>query len=210
MDDFLGKYVEEGGVKYKEIKKNPTELKSLVEMIANIKLESKATNEIKAFYINSYNILVIKGIIDAYPVGSPLDVLGFFDKKIYKVAGEDITLNHLEHEIIRKKYADARIHFVLVCAANGCPQIADFAYFPATLDQLLDLQAKKAINNPQFVKIGAKDKKVLLSEIFKWYKDDFTRESKTLLNYLNKYLNNPLSEEFTMDFYTYDWKLNER
>jgi hypothetical protein len=209
-DEFLGKYVKDGGVKYKELKKNPSELKALVEMIGNIKLESKATNEIKAFYINTYNVLVIQGIIDSYPIDSPLSILGFFDKKTFKVAGEEITLNQIENEIIRKNYPDARIHFVLVCAANGCPQITDFAYFPAKLDQLLDLQTKKAINNPQFIKIQSKDKKVLISEIFKWYKDDFTKESTTLLKYLNKYLNQSLSDDYVVDYYTYDWKLNER
>jgi hypothetical protein len=209
-DDFLGKYVENGGVKYKEIKRNASELKALVEIIGSIKLESKATNEVKAFYINTYNILVIQGIVESYPIDSPLSILGFFDKKKFKVNGEEVTLNHIENEIIRKKYPDARIHFVLVCAANGCPQITDFAYFPAKLDQLLDLQTKKAINNPQFIKVQAKDKKVLISEIFKWYADDFIKESMNIRNYLNKYLNQSFPEDYVIDFYNYDWKLNER
>lgn len=209
VDVFLAKYVQGGRVNYKAIRKNATDIKDLVSKIATFTPESKSSSQMKAFLLNAYNILVIYSVCQHYPIASPLDVDGFFDKKTFTVMGKPMTLSYIENEIIRKKYPDARIHFALVCAAKGCPPLSSNAYRPELLDETLYLQTKNALNLPDFIRVSPKEKKVFIPEIFKWYRDDFLAEHKTLIGYLNMYLRNPIPTDYTVDFYAYDWRLNE-
>ena len=173
----------------------------------------KVTNDektTKAFFINAYNILMIHAIVEKYPVKSPMDIAGVFDKTKYAIAGTMLTLNDIENKMIRAKYNDARIHFVLVCGANGCPPITDFAYTPEKLDQQLDQQTKLAINNPNFIKVNVKSKKVELSQIFEWYKEDFIMDKSSYIDFINKFRTEPIPSNFKVAFYTYDWSLNKQ
>jgi hypothetical protein len=121
-----------------------------------------------------------------------------------------LTLNDIENKMIRAKYNDARIHFVLVCGANGCPPITDFAYTPEKLDQQLDQQTKLALNNASFIKVNIKSKKVELSQLFEWYKDDFISEKVSYIDFINKFRTEPIPSNFKVAFYTYDWSLNKQ
>ena len=169
-DAFLKKYVNDTKVDYNSISKNPIELDEILKLIANYEL-TKDENTNKSFLINAYNLLVIKGVSVKYPVKSPLDIAGFFDKLTYTIAGKKITLNDIENKMLRAKYNDARLHFVLVCGANGCPPLLSDAYLPKTLEAKLNQQATKALNNPNFIKVIGD--KIQLSQIFEWYKADF-------------------------------------
>ncbi|MCS6833179.1 MAG: DUF547 domain-containing protein, partial [Flammeovirgaceae bacterium] len=177
--------------------------------IATFNAEGKSTNQLKAFFLNAYNILVIYAVCQHYPISSPIDVEGFFDKKTFTVMGKPMTLSFIENDILRKKYPDSRIHFALVFGAKGCPPLSSEAYHPQMLDETLYLRTKNSLNLPDFIKVYPKEKKVLLPEIFKWYRDDFLSEHKTLLNYLNMYLKTPIPNDYKIDFYPYDWRLNE-
>lgn len=211
-DSFLKKNVKNGLVNYEGIKSNPTELNNLVSQISTMKLTEKQGNTHKAFYINAYNILVIKGIVNNLPTKSPLDTDGFFDKKKYKIANEFLVLNDIENKKIRAVYHDARIHFVLVCAAKGCPLIMNYAYMPSQLDKQLESRTKQTLNDNSFVRIKSNVKTVLISEIFKWYKADFTTGGKTIIMYLNQYrtTTTKISEKYKQDYYPYNWKLNKQ
>lgn len=208
-DVFFKKYVHNGGVKYKAINADQESLNRLVEQIASTRVESFDKKSQKAFYLNAYNILVIKGIIAKYPINSPMDVDGFFDKQTHNLAGTQITLNDIENKIIRPQFKDSRIHFALVCAAKGCPKIAGFAFSPEKVEQQLQQLAVNAMNNTQFTRVEKENKKVLLSEIFNWYKDDFIAEAPNLLSYVNKYRSIKIDANFSVGNYTYNWKLNE-
>lgn len=207
-DAFFTKYVSNGNVVYKAIYDNPKELQKLVEKLKTFEISKSQPKAYKAFWINAYNLSVIKGIIDNYPIQSPLDKKGFFDKTTYTLAGENITLNDVENKKLRAVYNDARFHFVLVCGAKGCPPIISKAYKPSTLEKQLERQTKKAINNPDFIKIY-KDK-VVLSEIFKWYKEDFVKNGKNEINFLNRYLDTKIAPTTPISYYTYDWRLNSK
>ncbi|MDN5205561.1 DUF547 domain-containing protein [Fulvivirgaceae bacterium BMA10] len=209
-DKFFAKHVANGLVDYETIKKNPAELNQLVKKIEGMSVGSASESQKKAFYINSYNLLVINGIVQNYPTKSPLDIGGFFDTKKRSIAGERLTLNDIENKKLRETTKDSRVHFVLVCAALGCPKITNFAYKPATLDAQLDRQTKLAINDPNFIRVKDNEKKVYISEIFKWYTADFTNESKTLLAYLNRFKNTKVPNDYKVDYYTYDWALNKK
>jgi len=206
-DNFFQTYVENGKIKYAEIKQNPKALSYLMEEAKKIKVSPENPDIYKAFWINSYNLAVISGIVKNYPVSSPMDLDGFFDKTNYEIGGKKVTLNAIETDLLRAKFPEPRFHFVLVCAAISCPPLISEAYRPETLEKQLQRQTEKAINNPQFVQVQ-KDK-VLFSEIMKWYEQDFTKNGQTLIEFANKYRKTPIPNNMETGFYKYNWKLNE-
>ncbi|OED35895.1 hypothetical protein AB832_05930 [Flavobacteriaceae bacterium (ex Bugula neritina AB1)] len=184
-DSFFKQHVSNGRVDYKTIKSDPALLDQLLDIAAKITVSASDTKTYQAFYINSYNLAVIKGIVNKFPVKSPLDIKGFFDKTKYILGGKETTLNDLENKILRKIFPkEARFHFVLVCAGLGCPPIIAEAYQPASLEKQLQRQATIALNNPNFIKV--KGKKVQLSQIFEWYKGDFTQNGSEI-DYVNRF-----------------------
>jgi hypothetical protein len=206
-DQFFNSVVADGKVNYKLIKNDPSSLEKLNSMVRDYKPEDGFTDRNKAFYINAYNLTVVTQIINHYPISSPMDVPGFFDRNEFLIAGEEMTLNYLEKDLLSPNYKDPRFHFVLVCGATGCPPITPFAYMPDKLDAQMDKQTKLALNNPEFIKY--REGEVSLSEIFKWYEADFIDQSSTIIDYINNYRNMPLPSGVKSGFYTYDWSLNE-
>lgn len=209
-DMFLNKHVSGTKVDYSTIKKDTKELDNLINTINKIDVSKADDKNLKAFYINAYNIIMINAIVSKYPVKSPMDIAGIFDTAKYPIAGSKLTLNEIENKMIRAKYNDARIHFVLVCGANGCPPITNFAYTPELLDKKLNEQTKLAINNPNFIKINEKNKTVKVSQIFEWYKKDFISENSSLLDYLNQFRTNKIPSNYKITYYNYDWSLNKK
>lgn len=203
---FFSTYVSNNTVDYKSLANDATNLKELIQEIENQDLTQLTEPDKKAFLINSYNLLVINQVVENWPTASVMDIGGFFDANKVLVAGKKMTLNDLENNEIRKTYNDPRVHFVLVCGAKGCPPIIKSAYLPETLNEQLDQQTKLALNNPSFIKIE-QDGTVKISEIFNWYKQDFT-ESGTVIDYINRYRNKPISNEVKPKYYPYDWSLN--
>jgi len=205
-DAFLKENVNRGYVNYKNIKDKPAELNALVNQIASAQLSDLSLEEQKAFLINAYNILVIKNVVDVFPVESPLHVKGFFDLNTFEVAGQKATLNYLEKEMLYKNFPDARLHFALVCAAIGCPKLSNKAYRAAILEKQLDIQTRKTLNNPKFIQV--KDEKVLVSEIFKWYEQDFINDDQSMIEFINAYRALSIEVDKKVDYYTYNWQIN--
>ena len=208
-DMFFSKHVKDGSVAYKAIRKNPGQLKILVSAIGIFDLKNADRNMEMAFWINAYNILVIQSVVNNYPLKSPLDVKGFFDTQKHLAANEKLTLNEIENKKLREKFGDARIHFVLVCAAQSCPAIINQAYFSAKLDEQLDVRTKANLNDDNFIQVDSNAKKVAISEIFKWYEEDFATDRNTVLQYINQYRNKKIPGDYEVGFYQYDWSLNE-
>lgn len=211
-DVFLKKYASRGKVDYASVKKNKTEIAELTSLVGSMKLQGLTVQQKQSFYINAYNILVIKGISDNYPVYGPLKIAGFFDSKKYKVAGESITLNTIEKVKLRKLKADPRYHFILVCAANGCPKLAAYSIKPAKVEAELNWRTKLAMKDSYFIRVKADQKKVYVSEIFKWYRSEFPAGDKGLIDYINKYRpdDKKIPNTYKVDFYAYDWALNKK
>jgi hypothetical protein len=136
-----------------------------------------------------------------------MDVPGFFDSKKYLVGGENLTLNEIENEKPRTVYHDPRVHFVLVCGALGCPEIAPFVYSGRELEDQLILRTRKALNDPSF--IWVMDKQLYLSELFSWYKADFGRNDEEMVLFISKFLDIPLEENLEIIYYHYEWALND-
>lgn len=206
-DAFFKKYVEPGVglVDYAKIKQKPAALNALVSQIENAS-EYEGDRE-KAFLINAYNILVIEGVVNHYPVEGPMAIDGFFDNETFTLRGRSVSLNELEKEILMKEFPDARIHFALVCAAISCPKLPAHAFFPENLDRQLEKQTRKAINDPSFVKLNGN--RAQLPKVFQWYADDFGGKDQ-LIPFVQKYLLKKVKLSPEYSFYEYSWVLNEQ
>lgn len=209
-DAFLNKYVSDGKVAYAALKKEGKTIQALTTKISSINLATASENSKKAFYINAYNLLVIQAIAQLYPLKSVRDKPGFFDKTTHVVAGEKLTLNSLEKNKLLLPYSDARLHFVLACAAVSCPPLANFAYTPEEINSQLDSRTKLALNNPAFIRVNTRNQQVLISKIFDWYKTDFTQYNLTILAFLNKYRTDKIPGNYRLNYYEYDWNLNKQ
>ena len=207
-DALFSTYVAGGKVDYKALKNEPSQLNAVLEMAKQISVSPNNAKEYQAFWINAYNISVIKGIVDNYPIKSPLDKKGFFDKTKFELGGTKITLNDIENKKLRAKFGDARFHFVLVCGAIGCPPLIGKAYTASNLENLLEQQTIKALNNSSFIKLSGN--KVAFSEIFKWYKEDFVKGGQTEIDFLNTYRKEKVPQDAKVTYYSYDWRLNSK
>lgn len=207
---LLQSIVENGQVNYATLKQNDRRIDQLYQEIGKMSLKDASDSEKKAFYINAYNLITIYQVKENYPLKSPMDVKGFFDEKQHTVAGESLTLNVLEKEKLLKPYHDPRVHFVLVCAAKSCPPLASTAYQVNLLDKQLDEKTRKTLNDSQYIRVNKAAKKVEVSKIFDWYQADFTRDSPSILAYINQYRDEPIPQDYTVDYYEYDWSLNKQ
>ena len=168
-----------------------------------------------AFLLNAYNAYTLKLITDRYPLKSIKDIGGWFsgpwDQPVVKLFGETITLNTVEHKILRKDYSEPRIHFALVCAAKGCPPLRGEAYVAARLNGQLDDQAKLFLANPAKNRVDVANHTVYLSPIFKWYGSDFEKKSGSVLTALKPYWPGKAvaTDDFKIRYTDYDWSLNE-
>jgi hypothetical protein len=206
-DSFLKANVNDGRVKYIAIKKNPEALKSILDSVKDISVSELDTMNYLAFWINVYNLIVIEGIVKNYPLKSPLDVDGFFDKTKHHVGGKMLTLNDIENTVLRKKFpTEARFHFVLVCAGLGCPPIINSSYKPKNLERQLQEQTVLALNNPNFIKVDKN--KAEISQLFEWYKGDF-EQNGDVIDFINTYRKEKLLKKTKVSYYPYDWSLNE-
>ena len=204
-DTFFKTYVKNGRVDYSNINQN--DLNTILDNASKISVIKSDANNFKAFWINAYNLSVIKGLLDNMPIKSPLDKSGFFDKITYNLAGKQITLNDIEHKLLRANFKDARFHFVLVCGALGCPPLISNAYLPSTLETQLTMQTKKAING-SFLQV--KKNKIQASEIMKWYKEDFTMNGKNELDFINTYRTEKVSKKAKISYFPYNWTINKQ
>ena len=207
-DFFFAENVSNNKVDYRKLVANSAGLDELIDQIKKQDLTALAESNKKAFLINSYNLLVINQVLENWPTKSVMEIGGFFESNKVVIGGKKMTLNDLENKEIRTVYNDPRVHFVLVCGANGCPPIINKAYLPATLNAQLDLQTKIAMNNPNFIQVN-EDGDVKISEIFNWYKEDFLAKGN-IIEYINSYRDIPISVEQKPRYYPYDWSINVR
>jgi hypothetical protein len=209
-DVFFKAHVREGLFDYGAVTaQEKAALSSLLQAVGQADLKQASPAVKKAFYINAYNLLVVGAVVERYPLPSVKEVPGFFDQRTFAVAGERLTLNDLENKRLREPFQDPRIHFVLVCAARGCPPLIPGAYVPETLEKQLSEQTRRAFDDASFVRVVQPKKQVLVSEIFNWYAPDFPAGPKGVISFLNTYRSAPVPAGFQVGYYPYDWALND-
>ena len=170
----------------------------------------------KAYWINIYNALTVKLIVDNYPVksitklGDSFFSFGPWDDEMITITGQSLSLNDIEHKILRPIFKDNRIHYAVNCASLGCPNLSKTVYTAKNMEPMLETAAKAFINHPRGVRF--KGKKIIVSSIYHWYKEDFGDDNKQLLKHLIKYADSSLAD--TLDTYKgkidhdYNWNLN--
>ena len=225
---ILQDYVSNGLVNYKKLK-DDKRLDNYIAQLENTN-PKKNVNEKNhlAFWINAYNAYTLKFIIEKYPVESINDLhwgglhlgslLGttIWDDEIIVINGDELSLNNIEHDIIRKMFDEERIHFALVCASISCPPLRNEAYEGYKLDSQLSEQAElffKDVTKNNFDQIT---KTAYLSKILNWYEIDFGGNKQEILNYVARFIDKEIAEniksnfsEWNVEYMHYNWDLNE-
>jgi hypothetical protein len=209
-DELLRRYVKAGRVDYQGIKANDlAKLVTYLETVSKAQSSQLPKRDKLAFYLNAYNAIVIKAVIDHLPLSNVMKITGFFKAKRYSVAGRSLTLDALENQIIRPTFKDPRIHFALVCGARSCPPLMSRAFAAKTLERDLDRLATRFINGPAVKITGAS---VAISKLFEWYAQDFKDSAGSVEKYLAKYRQAD-AERLTqagqrLSYQPYSWALN--
>lgn len=215
FDRLLATYVRDGLVDYAAWSANPADTTALghyVDGLAALEPGAWPPHDALAYWINLYNAVTLRLVLDNYPLDSIKDVGGFlkkspWDRELVTVGGRPLTLNNIENDIIRPGFADPRVHFALNCASIGCPPLGREAYSAERIDAQLDAACRRALDRDQWVKVRGKD--LELTKIFDWYREDFTKGGGTVLDFIRRYRTGPLPEgEPKISFAPYDWSLN--
>lgn len=225
---ILADHVREGHVDYARLRED-RRLEQYVAWLSVTDPDSAYSDPAArlAFWINAYNAYTLKLICDNYPVESINDlhfggiVIGTvtnktaWDNEFAVVGSATYSLNDIEHNIIRKRFSEPRIHFALVCAAVSCPPLRSEAYTRDDLEKQLDDQARVFLSEVTKNNFDMTTRTAHLSKIFAWYKDDFGSSEEALLRYLAPYLADDVAASMTADptqwrikHTDYDWRLN--
>jgi hypothetical protein len=217
--EILQQQVTTGRVNYRALRADQAPLKRYLDTLAAIdKSEFSAWNKQQqmVYLTNLYNAATLKLIVDHYPVDSIKDIGSFFSgpwsQKVVRLFGEVITLDNVEHDILREDYQEARLHFALVCAAKGCPPLRAEAYDASRFTEQLDEQGKIYMSNSSINRVANNGSKLYLSKIFDWFSGDFVKQSGSVVAFVTPYLpnGNAISSDPTVRYSDYDWSLNNQ
>ena len=174
-----------------------------------------------AFWINAYNAFTIRLVLDNYPLRS-IRSIGLLPGAAFRKAfiplgpgGEEISLDTIEHQILRAKFQDARVHFAIVCASKSCPALRSEAYRARDLAQQLDDAARRFLADPSKNRLDVASGTLHLSPILKWFREDFERDAGSLEAFVARYAGPHDAErmrttKMQLEFLDYDWSLNGR
>ena len=205
------------GVDYPGLKKDPAYSKLIGDLKSFSPAKLKSEKDKLCFWINVYNIMAVKMVLDHYPVDSIKDVgsptKSVWKKKVGVVGGKEMTLDEIEHEILRKM-GDPRIHAAIVCASVSCPDLRQEAYTTDHLDRQLDDQFKRFLaNTGKGLQVDAEGGGIVLSKIFDWFEEDFESRGG-ILAFLFRYAPRkyrPFLKKGSdnVSYLDYNWDLNK-
>jgi hypothetical protein len=207
----------DGQVDYKGFIREKPKLEKYLKLLSENAPDRKtwSKNEQLAYWINVYNAFTVKLIVDFYPTKSIRDlgprikiplIKDVWHYKFFKIAGVEMSLDEVEHSILRKEFEEPRIHFAINCASVSCPPLLNEAFVAANLENQLTRVTTTFINDPTRNKISIQSAQ--LSSIFSWFKGDFTKKG-TLIEFLNRYSKVKISPNARISFLDYNWNLNE-
>jgi len=188
------------------------ELDAYLDDLVAVEVTALARPVQLAYWLNLYNALTVVAILDAYPVESIRDIDGVWRRDRVTVDGRALSLDDIEHGIVRPIFADARIHYAFNCAAVGCPNLAAEPFAGAGIDARLDRAARAYVNDPRGVRttLGGE---LVVSSIYNWFAEDFGGSDAAVLDHLRRYAEPDLAARLAtadgIDGYAYDWSLND-
>lgn len=222
-DGLLGRYVliQQAGVNrfnYAEVTASDrSRLQSYLAAMSAIPISVYNRNEQIAFWINLYNALTVEIVLQHYPVDTIRQISfslfssGPWGEKLIKVEDQELTLDDIEHRILRPIWKDPRIHYAVNCAAIGCPNSQPTAYTANNTDAMLDQAAREFINHPRAVSINYSELRV--SRIYDWFEEDFGGNAAAVIAHLNQYadatLQGSLKGRKRIGQYHFDWTIND-
>ncbi|MCF6248029.1 MAG: DUF547 domain-containing protein [Desulfobacula sp.] len=212
---LLKSHVIKNRVNYDGFKKDEQKLDTYLAILSSTDIDSLSKTEQFAFYINAYNAFTIKLILTRYPGINSIKEIGTFftnpwQKKFIKLQKRSVTLDYIEHDILRPIFKDPRVHFAINCASKSCPPLRNEPYEPSTLEDQLDNQTKKFINDKKnnFLKNNI----LFLSKIFAWFDEDFSDKP---VQFIQRFANDELKatirsagQDIKLKYLPYDWSLN--
>lgn len=218
----LSNFVANARVDYAALKTSPGDLDRYLSDVAALTPDEFAKwpePDRLALLLNLYNAQTLRLIIDHYPLKSIRDIGllpgAAWRRSIVRFGGEVMSLDHLEHEVIRGRYDEPRIHFAVVCAAVSCPPLRNEPYVGARLSEQLDDQARTFLADSGKNRYDGAAETLWLSAIFDWYKNDFTKPAGSLEAYVKPFLPAEVANamgtarQLKVRFLDYDWALNE-
>ncbi len=193
-------------------------LDAYIAQLGRVNIDSYNRTEQYAYWVNLYNALTVQVVLDHYPVDSIRDIDispglfadGPWDKPLIAVLGEELSLNDIEHRILRPIWNDPRIHYAVNCAAIGCPNLQASAFTGATLDSQLDQAAREYVNSPRGVRSGSNG--LVVSSIYAWFQEDFGGDVDGIIAHLKRYAEGETAAKLAnaqdLADHEYDWSLN--
>ena len=221
---ILNEHVSDGGlVNYKALLKKPGPLNDYLDVLANTQASSLSREGKLAYWINAYNAFTVKLILDNYPITSIRKIEKPWKQKVWRAGGVNVSLDEIEHDILRKRFKEPRIHFAIVCASIGCPDLWNHAYTEKAIDKELTSAARKFIGSRKHVRVAEETNFVgrpatvlRVSSIFKWFRKDFIVSGKAdIAAFVAKHADQKTAasiraaENVKIKFLSYDWNINE-
>lgn len=221
-NDLLNRYVVEDQSKFNRFSYKAfsngdrQQLRQYLGDLSNTKISDYSRDQQRAYWINMYNALTVYVTLEHYPIKSIRDISsGLFSSgpwgmKLIKVEGEALTLDDIEHRILRPIWKDPRIHYAVNCASIGCPNLQREAFTAGNTDEMLEKAATDFINHPRAASVSSTGK-LRVSSIYVWFADDFGGEKgviKHLKQYAKPELRTALNTIDSIDDDHYDWDLN--
>ena len=214
LNDFV---TGEGIVDYTSLSKKPENLNLYISELAKADADSLSNYEYLALMLNAYNAFTLKLIIENPGIESIKDISSAkrWDDKRWNVGDKTLSLNEIEHDIIRKRYGEPLVHFALVCAAKSCPKLRNEPFTGSKLISQLKDQAAHFFSQQQNFRWDADSNKVYLSEILDWFRYDFAENEKGVVEYAVNYIDPQAAEgikgsneNIKIKYISYDWSLN--
>lgn len=228
FDALLAKYVDEEAfrVDYRRLKQEEAALDAYLAALGEARLASLGRDELFALFLNAYNAYTLKTILRTMtperPDGVPSirEIPSVFSRSDHRVGGHLLSLDNIEHNILRPLFRDPRIHFAVNCAAVSCPPLGASAFVAARVEEQLDAAARRTLGSPAYARV--EDGRLLLTKVLDWYGGDFTDKSfrghaATLPAYVARYAAADVRAFIERNngrppvrFLDYDWSLNAR
>ena len=210
---LLTRYVDaQGRVAYRDLQaKDRVTFDAYLTTLAHTQPDGMTEVEEKAFWINAYNAAIVSGILHGYTTESLLGRKQLLSWFTVRIAGKDRTPDEIEHQILRKKFADPRVHFTIVCASSSCPQLRREAYVAERLDVQLDEATQAFLRDP--VRNHLNGQPLALSKIFEWFATDFVNSAGSVVAFVRRFVPEeqrarlPLTDS-DLYYLDYDWTLN--
>lgn len=217
-DTLLQKHVKNGRVSYKAFAEDVKQLDSYLGTLEKVDISTFSREHKLAFWINAYNAFTVKLILNHYPVKSIREIDRPWKQRIWKAAGEILSLNDIEYKKLRKELKEPRIHFAIVCASIGCPNLQSFAFSGDRVNNQLDQVARQFFGYHKhfFIEEDGPDVTIYISQIFNWFGNDFGKDKNERIAFILSYLEAPVAKKIKkafsveMKYLSYDWNLNEQ